>query len=598
MSEQGRESLTETALRAGVVVACLGFVLALLASGPLRGLATTLALTDLGEDSQHVVVGSLLAGVGVVLSLVGGASRWAGLMALLIGAAWLATVPATSVDGSDQLRGPAQAVALLAAPALLGLAIAIAPPGRIGRRTMAAAAILLALVVLVAALRLATYDPFADPTCVNCGHGAQPLLAATAEQRKLLNRLAAALALVGACGVLLRQLGREIRGRRRIGGDARAVVAGSTVLAVALAAGAATQLASAAPVPASGQASERIIGLAGAVGAGVLALGLAWRVIDVLRLRLRMRRLAGDVASATALGRLDVQMANALGDPSVVVGYWHESEAGWVSAAGMPRDPPPADADHGQLTIERGGKPIAAIWHRGDIDPGAIRKELTSSFLVALDNERLQAVGMASLRLLRESRARLVSEQEVQRRQVERDLHDGLQQRLLAIVFDLRLARAAAERIGDRSRSRWLEQAEGLALALVEEVRRLARGIYPAILGQAGLAAALSSLADEAPIPMSVSVGPVSRLPPSLEATVYQVVAEALADAVRNGAAHLTVTVDHAGDDVALLIDHDGFMASVRLRLVDRVAAAGGRLIDETSGESGGGRLRIALPCG
>jgi signal transduction histidine kinase len=602
VSEQGRESLTETTLQAALVVVCLGFVLALTTAGPSGGWAATFARLDFSPSSQHVVIGVVLASAGVALTLIRGASRGTGLLAMVIGVAWLATVPARSVDGSDPLRGPGQAVALLAAPALLGLVVSLAPPGRtgrtggIGRRTMVAAAILLALAVLVTALRLAAYDPFADPTCVSCGHGVQPLLAVTAEQRMLLNRAAALLVIASAAGVVLLHVARQTGGRSARGG-ALAVVVGSTILAVTLAAGGAMQLTSAAPLPASEEGHEGIIELTGAIGAGLLALGLAWRVVDVLRLSLRMRRLTQDVTTAAELGRLDVQMANALDDPSVVVGYWYENEAGWVSTTGMPLDQPPAAADQSRLTIERGGRPIAAIWHRRDIDPRAIRNELTSSFLVALDNERLQAVGMANLRVLRGSRARLVSEQEAQRRQVERDLHDGLQQRLLAIVFDLRLARVAAERMGDRPRSRWLEQAEALALAIVEEVRRLARGIYPAILVQAGLAAALSSLADEAPIPMSVSVGPMPRLPPSLEATIYQLVAEALTDAVRGGAAELTVTVGRAENDVVVVIDHDGSTASVRVRLVDRIAAAGGSLIDETSADDGGRRLRIALPC-
>jgi len=460
---------------------------------------------------------------------------------------------------------------------------------------MWSAATLVAFAVLVAALRLGAYDPFADPTCVNCGHGAQPSLAATAEQRLLLNRAAAALAIVCTVGVLWLNAGRQPGGGRSRGGTL-AVVAGSTLLAVALAAGAATELTSGAPLPAPEGALAHFIEPAGAIGAGLLALGLVWLVVDELRLRLRIRELARDVASASELDRLDVLMADALDDRSVVVGYWNESEASWVSAIGMPLERPPA-GDQGQLTIERRGQPIATIWHRRDIAPPAARKELTSSFLVALDNERLQAVGMANLRELRASRARLVAVQEAHRQQVERDLHDGLQQRLLAIVFDLRLARVAAERTGGRPGLRWLEHAEVLALAIVDEVRRLARGIYPAILGQAGLAAALSSLADEAPIPMSVSVEPTPRLPHPMEATIYQVIADALADAVRGGAAELAVTVERIADDVVVVIDHDGSRASVRVRLVDRVAAAGGSLVDEALADHAGRRLRIALPC-
>ena len=90
-------------------------------------------------------------------------------------------------------------------------------------------------------------------------------------------------------------------------------------------------------------------------------------------------------------------------------------------------------------------------------------------------------------------------------------------------------------------------RAEQLALLMIDEVRRLARGIYPAVLSQAGLAAALSSLADEAPIPMDITVSELLRFPPPVETTVYQVVADALADAIRSGATDLSVAVDARG---------------------------------------------------
>ena len=595
VSEQGRESLTETGLRAGLVLGCVGFMLTLVVSGPSGGLATPFGQPGFGQGSRDVAIGALLAAAGVAFALTHGARGVAGLLAALVGIAWLATVPATSVDGSDPLRGPGQALAPLIGPALLGLTVAIASRGSTGRLTILAVAGLVALAILVAALRLAAYDPFADPTCVSCGHGAPPLLVATAEQRLLLNRAAAALAIACAAGVLWLMVDRRpARGKNR--GGTLAIAAGVISLTLVIAAGAAMQLSSAAPGPPP-EARAGVIELAGAIGAGLLVLGLVWQAVDVLRLRLRMRQLARDVASATELGRLDVRMARALDDRSVVVGYWYEGEACWVSTSGEPLGPAPADAEQGQLTIEREGRPIATIRHRRDIEPQAIRKELTSSMLVALDNERLQAVAMANLRVLHASRARLVSVQEAQRQQVERDLHDGLQQRILAIVFDLRLARVAAERSGERARMRWLGHAEGLALAIVEEVRTLARGIYPAILGQAGLAAALSSLADEAPVPMSVSVGPMPRLPQPLEATIYQAISDALADAVRSGAAELAVTVERVADDVVVVIDHDGSRASVRVGLVDRVAAAGGSLVDEASASHAGTRLRIALPC-
>jgi signal transduction histidine kinase len=317
----------------------------------------------------------------------------------------------------------------------------------------------------------------------------------------------------------------------------------------------------------------------------------------VVRVRVQMRQLANDIASAAELGRLDDRLAAALNDSSVVVGYWFENERRFVSRFGVPIERVPADPGDTQVTIERDGRQIAAIWHRPGTGPAAIRNELTPSLLVALDNERLEAVGLANLKSVQTSRARLVALQQEQRRQVERDLHDGLQQRILAIVFDLSRARVAADAVGEPRRSRWLAHAEALSLSMIEEVRRLARGIYPAILNQAGLAPALSSLADEAPIPIAVSVRQASRFPQQVETNAYQIIADVLAAAVRDGATSFSVTVEQIGADLAIDIGHDGATTPVDVRLLDRIAAAGANLTVDASGAPPGRRVVVAIPC-
>lgn len=597
MSEQGRESVTESALRGALVLAGLGYAIALVVAGPFGGSAAALGQDGFNESSPDVVIGVLLISAGMALALVGG-SRGAGLLAVGVGIVWLAIVPARSVLGSDLLRGPGQVSAPLLGPALLGLVVALAASAQKSRRTIGSTAVLLVVAVLVAGLRLAAYDPFADPTCVNCGHAGRPLLLATMDQRMLLDRAAAALTIASAGGLLWFGLGWLPGGGSARGGKLAAVV-GSIVVGLTLAVGAAVHSAKATQLSLSVGSQEFVgaIELTKTLGGGLLVIGLVWLVVDVVRVRVGMRQLAHDIASATELGSLDSRLADALNDRSVVVGYWFESEDRYVSANGRPLASPPADAQQNQVTIERDGQLIAAIWHRGGTEPITIRHELTSSLLVALDNERLHAVGMANLSALRTSRARMVALQEEQRRQVERDLHDGLQQRLLAIVFDLRLAMVAAERIGESRRSGWLAQAEALSLSMVEEVRSLARGIYPAILSQAGLAAALSSLADEAPIPLGVSFRESFRLPQPVETSVYQIIADALADAVRGGASEMAVVIERIGASVAVDVDHDGITTAVAVRLVDRIAAAGGSLTVEPSAHLLGRRLRIALPC-
>ena len=541
MSEQGRASLTETALRAVVVLGGLSYAIALFLVGPFGG-APSLGQSGFSQSNADVVIGVLLTGAGVALVL-SSVARSAALFAVAVGVAWLAMVPARSIIGTDLLRGPGQASAALLGPALLGLVLSLAVAGQRSRRTAWWAATLICLAIGIAALRLASYDPFADPTCPNCAHSAGQLLTVSASARMLLYGTAAALTIIAAAGVIWVGISR-LRARVHARFGTVAVVAGSVVVGVALVIETTVQFARAAQFSVSpGTDPDVVVELAKGIGGGLIVIGLVWLVTDAVVVRVRMRQLAQDIATATELGRLDRRLAGALNDQSLFVGYWFENESRYVSASGTPLEPPPADADRNKVTIERAHQPVAAIWHRRGIEPGTIRNELTASLLVAFDNERLQAVGMANLRALQKSRARLVAVQEEQRRQVERDLHDGLQQRLLAIVFDLRLARVAAERPAANARAKWLAGAEAIALAIVEEVRRLARGIYPAILSQAGLAAALLSLADEAPIPVDVYVTEPLRLSQPVETAIYQIVADALADAVRNGASDLSVAV-------------------------------------------------------
>ena len=154
-------------------------------------------------------------------------------------------------------------------------------------------------------------------------------------------------------------------------------------------------------------------------------------------------------------------------------------------------------------SLEQGGKRVAVIGHRPGLDPETLTAELGPSVLVALDNERLRAARLTQLRELRASRARVVAVEDAERRRIERDLHDGAQQRLLAILMDLRAAHQAASRDGEQASADALAEAEALAQAAIEELRRIARGIYPVVLGQAGLLPALRSLADEASVPLT-----------------------------------------------------------------------------------------------
>jgi signal transduction histidine kinase len=583
--------MTATALRLAAVLAAVGFAVALLIWSPV---GAPMAANNTVQAAADVLVGLALIGLGIAIAVTG-PSRAAGGPGVVVGFAWLGALFASMVVGDDPLRGPGLALEELRSPGLFALVVVIASSERRQAAFAWTSGSFFAVAVVLATLRLATYDPFADATCVQCVHGA-PILHITPGQQDWLRQMAGVVAVAAAAGLLAGAAWVALR--RRLRGPRLAIVGGAAICGLAAAASSFLTLVRAplATATAPPQNLAGAIDTAVTLGGGLLVLGLGWFIVDAVRVRVRLRQLADEIVTAAELGSLERRLARAFGDEQLIVAYWLADEGRFVSSSGLPVERPPG-IDDAEMAIERGGKLIAAIWPGGRLDRAAISTELTPSFLVALDNERLQAAGLANLHELQSSRARLMTIQQEQQRRVERDLHDGIQQRALAVVFDLRLARNAVQRRRARSAAAWLARAEALALSLVDEVRRLAHGIHPAVLSQAGLAAALSSLADEAPIPLTVSIDPALALPAPTEAVVYRVIVDALADAVRRGAAELSVGIERHPDAVTVAIDHDGVRASPPMRLVDRIAAALGSLSVDESEQFTGNRMRVTLPC-
>ena len=169
--------------------------------------------------------------------------------------------------------------------------------------------------------------------------------------------------------------------------------------------------------------------------------------------------------------------------------------------------------------------------------------------MLALDNERLRSEALAQLAALRASRARVVETGDAERRQLERNLHDGAQQRMLALSFDLR--RAVADARVPESRE-VLVSAEAEARRALAELRDLAHGIYPAVLEESGLAPALATLADAAPVPVEVCEDLAMRLPPSVERTAYVVVRDVVAVAAATGSRGVDVTISLVAGDLVV----------------------------------------------
>jgi signal transduction histidine kinase len=231
---------------------------------------------------------------------------------------------------------------------------------------------------------------------------------------------------------------------------------------------------------------------------------------------------------------------------------------------------------------------------------GLLRTKLSEADVVAAENVRLDAELQARLNELRESRARIVQAGDAARRRLERDLHDGAQQRLVGLALDLRLAR---EKLEDdpAAAAAMLDDASAALARATDELRELARGIHPALLSDRGLDAAVESLAKRAPLPVRVDSTVNGRLPAPVESAAYFVISEALTNVVRHSGAD-RAEIEISRDDGRLRVEvrDDGAggadASGSGLRgLADRVAALDGNL--EIDGSPGRGTIvRADIP--
>jgi signal transduction histidine kinase len=334
----------------------------------------------------------------------------------------------------------------------------------------------------------------------------------------------------------------------------------------------------------------------------VLPIGFLIGILQTRMARSAVADLVVDLGSDPTPGRLGDALANALGDPTLEVGYWSDSAPGYVDAAGRRLDLPEPSADRGVTFLERDGTPLAAIAHDPALldDPGLVAA-VTSALRLAVENERLQEEVETQLDEVRASRARLVEASDAERKRIERDLHDGAQQRLVALALALRLARTRAGGAIDPALAASLDDASTEARAALAELRELAHGIHPQILTGSGLGPAIESLAARAPIGVSVEVEP-GRFPSAVEGAVYFAVSEALANVakyadaghalVRSGWAAGTLTVEISDDGIG---GADAGRGSGLRGLADRLAALDGSL-EVVSPRGGGTRILGRIP--
>ncbi len=324
---------------------------------------------------------------------------------------------------------------------------------------------------------------------------------------------------------------------------------------------------------------------------GALALLPAVMTFELFRTRLARARVADmvrDLGRSAAPHEVEEALRAALADPRARLVFTRD-EGGRVDVDGDPVELPPS---LGITEIDD----RSAIFHDPALDHDLV-EAVGSAAALAIDNVRLQAELRAQLREVRASRRRLIRATDEARHRVERDLHDGAQQRLVALTAALRRAVRGVE---GGSHDDLLADAAREAEIALGELRELAHGVHPAILTQAGLRAAVESLGDRAVIPVTVDIEP-RRHSPEVESTAYFVISEALANASKHAeASEADVRVVMEGDQLVVTVRDDGRggadpEGSGLRGLADRVGALGGEF-EVVSGPGAGTAVTARLP--
>ena len=294
------------------------------------------------------------------------------------------------------------------------------------------------------------------------------------------------------------------------------------------------------------------------------------------------------------------RLADALGDPSLEIVFWLEGRGGYVDAEGRDAELP-TTSDRAITPILADGVAVAALIHDPVLldEPDLVESVRAAAELV-LENERLAAEVRAQLAEVRASRARIVDAADNERRRLERDLHDGAQQRLVAMSLKLGLARAGA----DTAAARPLAEAQDDVEIALAELREFARGVHSSVLREDGLDAAAEALARRASLPVEILGEIGTRLPDSIELAAYYFISEALTNVAKHAqASRATVNLCHTAATLTVCVSDDGIGGADAARgsglggLADRLAALDGTLVVQ-SARGDGTTLSATIPCG
>jgi signal transduction histidine kinase len=296
-------------------------------------------------------------------------------------------------------------------------------------------------------------------------------------------------------------------------------------------------------------------------------------------------------------------LAHALRDPTLSLIYWLPQYGSWADQDGNSATLPEPNGGRRVTIVRQNGEQIAALVYDSSLgDEPELVEAVSAAAGIALENGRLEAELRARLQELHGSRTRVVEAQQTERRRLERNLHDGAQQRLVALALELGLLAEQAN--SDPATQTRLKHARSEVAQSLDELRDIARGLHPAVVSGHGLAVALDSLVAAAPLEVTLRTNGLPRLPEPLEVAAYYVVSESLTNAAKHAQAS-RVLVDVAVTDDTLIVEiaDDGIGGADSERgtglrgLADRVEALNGRL-RIWSAAGAGTRVRAEIPCG
>jgi signal transduction histidine kinase len=337
-------------------------------------------------------------------------------------------------------------------------------------------------------------------------------------------------------------------------------------------------------------ATDRALWLGGQAALFALAVGTAAPRLRARRARTLLARDVVELSKRSGAESLAQRLSVVLGDSTFEIAYPVGEPEWFVDASGAPFALAPQAGR--ATTALRGldGEPetVALLRHReGLLDDPLLVDEIARAARLPLTNERLRADAAARLDLLQASRKRIVAAADTERQRVERNLHDGAQQRLVSLAVALRAIRTA-----DGRDDPLLDEAQQELTSALDELRLIARGLYPAVLDELGLAPALEALVETAPLPLKIRDLPQKRFDPVVEATAYFVATEAVHDPA---ASRVMISGRRDGDTLTLLISTDAPTSDLT-RLSDRVGAVGGTIRRQPQADNV--VLEVELPCG